>query len=117
MLTDAEAEAVRVYHCLSTYSSYASTAREFGVHTNTIREIVKCNTHMGNMAGNRTRGPRPRAISVIGRQKRKTILDMLRIGPKDCNEIREAIGTDPQAYLTEMRKAGKIQLRYLWGLK
>lgn len=111
-LTDAEAEAIRVFYCLSTRESIGSTAEAFNVHRNSIKGIVSGRWHSGRKAGERKRMT-PR-VSVVGREKRKAILEMISAGPKDSKEIESAIGSDPGKYLTELRDAGKIQLRYFW---
>jgi len=117
-LTDVEAEAIRVFYCLSTRESMRSTAETFGCHQNSVREIVHGRTHVGRQRGNRTPGPRPRFFMSVGREKRKTIFGLLQSGPKDINEIKHAIGgTNPSKYLTELREAGKVELKHMWVLK
>lgn len=112
-MSDAEAEAIRVFYCLSTQESIVSTAREFGRSRGTITSIVDGKTHVGKPRGN-MKGKRPEQLSVVGREKRAAIWEMLKDGPKDVNEIRAAIGSDPGKYLTEMRKLGKIDRRFVW---
>jgi predicted transcriptional regulator len=56
-------------------------------------------------------------MRAIGRDKRKKITQMLKEGPKSIREIQAALGTDPSQYLTEMRKAGKIERKFVWVLK
>lgn len=116
MITNAEAEAIRIFYGLSTRQSAASTAREFGVHPNSVRAVMHGKTHAGKPRGC-FRGKRPGQISIIGREKRIIILESLRSGPKEVGELRSAIGGSPDRYLTEMRKAGKIERKFVWVLK
>jgi len=115
-LPDATAEAIRIYRCLNRNESNRTTARAFGCSLNTVVNIINGKTHNGKPRGN-LKGKRPGQISIVGRDKRQTILDILKSGHKDVNEIRDAIGSDPGAYLTEMRKAGKIERKFVWVLK
>lgn len=116
MLTDAEAEAIRIMACLCTQESKGSVAEAFGCSRSAIKDIVTGKTHNGSRRGG-CKSRLVKSISPIGREKRKRIFEMLRSGPKEEREIRKALGTDPGAYLTELRKAGKIERKFVWVLR
>lgn len=115
-LSDAEAEAIRIMACLCTDESQGSVARSFGCSRGAVRAIIQGRTHVGIHRGEYF-GNSVHHMRAVGRDKRKKITQMLKDGPKSIREIQAALGTDPSQYLTEMRKAGKIERKFVWVLK
>lgn len=114
-LTDAEAEAMRIYYHLYETSNVPKTAAMFGCCDNTVYNTIQNKFHNCRARGDTItskRLPTPK-----GAENRKRLLQILRSGPKEFQEIRTELGSDPHEYLTEMKKAGKIEYKTVWVLK
>jgi hypothetical protein len=114
-LTDADAEAIRVYYHLFECANVPKVASEFGCCNETVYNTINNKFHNGRKRGDTIT---PKCIPTpVGSEKRKKILRMLRSGAKEFNEIKEELGSDPTNYLTEMKRDGRITYKTVWCLK
>jgi hypothetical protein len=114
-LTDAEAEAMRIYYHLYETANVPKAAKLFGCCHETVYNTINNKFHNGRGRGDTIT---PRGLPTpTGEANRKKLLGLLRAGPKEFGEIHKVLGVNPTKYLTEMKKAGKIAYKTVWVLK
>ena len=106
--TDAEAEAIRVYHAMFYYASNQSTADLFGCSKRTVQSIVAGKWHSGPKA------KRARPFSTAKRDKIKILAETLRSGPKTSYELAAAVGPRWWFYLSALKANYNIENRRVW---